>query len=233
MQLCSSNICRGLLPRSFPFLFTHMTLFMHLFLLVHPQEHLIHVFSSPSSSYICKAWSSSFLLLVQHTASVSLATLDAMTFLLYQAQQEIPVNKSPCSLLQILPCLCAHILGAIQFRHPLQPCLFLMTLCHDEMLGVSTGFMKFNNKLKEFSNLGWVSCFQRHSRSASHSGICIFCLIKEQTWQCFISIFTHARNQHVVYTQETSVPWVIFSFLWPPVMQVWAQIIVWKIYISM
>lgn len=81
---------------------------------------------------------------------------------------------SALSLLQICPSPWAHTLGVIQFRHPFQLCQFLMTLCHDEMLGVSRGFMKFNNKPKELSNLGWISYLQRHSGSISHRVACIF-----------------------------------------------------------
>lgn len=76
---------------------------------------------------------------------------------------------SACFLLQLRPSLWAHRCYPVQTSPP-----FLMTLCHDEMLGVSMWFMKFNNKLKELFNLGWVSCFQRHSGSASHCVACIF-----------------------------------------------------------
>lgn len=140
------------------------------------------------------------------------------------------------SLLQTLPSPWAHIQCVRQLRLPFQPCQFLMTVCHDEMLVISKGFVKLNNTLKELPNLGWTSYFQRHSGSTSHCAACIFiCTVgcasaRLQDGGNLTTLHFHfyicEKSAYRIYSGDFyAVNYIQFlpQPLWPPVMQVWVR----------
>lgn len=92
----------------------------------------------------CSCWPTMQPLL-PHLTAFSDAVMAVLLF-----KQKIPVNiylhVSPSNTSSPW----AHIQCVRQFRHPFQLCQFLMAVCHDEMLGISKGFVKLKTH--------WRSC---------------------------------------------------------------------------